>query len=150
MSGSGAGPEVQVLLVEDNPDDVVLVRETLLEGSLTCKLHVVPDGFEAMNYLRRDGAYAGVPRPDLILLDLKMPKKGGLEVLAEIKADEELRRIPVIVLTTSESPEEILAAYDLHASCYVTKPADLAEFNRVMKTIKDFCLTIVKLPSRED
>jgi CheY-like chemotaxis protein len=106
----------------------------------------VTDGVEALAYLRGEGDYAGERRPDLILLDLKMPRKGGLEVLAEMKADPELRQIPVIVLTTSDAPEDILKAYDLQTSCYVTKPSDLAEFRRVMNSVKEFCLTVVRLP----
>ncbi len=141
--------EVEILMVEDDPADVSLVEEAIREGQVPVHLNVVSDGEKALAYLRGEGAYADVVLPDLILLDLKMPKKSGLEVLAEIKADEALRTIPVIVLTTSDAPEDIFRAYDLQASCYITKPADLAEFDRVMNSIKDFCLTIVKLPPRE-
>jgi two-component system response regulator len=139
---------VQILLIEDNPGDVELAREALEEGQVNAQLHVVEDGVEALRRLRREGPYAGADLPDLILLDLKLPKKSGLEVLAEVKSDKALRRIPVIVLTSSDAPDDILKAYDLQASCYITKPADLEEFDRVMHTIKDFCLTVVKLPPR--
>jgi chemotaxis family two-component system response regulator Rcp1 len=140
---------VEILLVEDDCDDVELVREALQDGPVTCCLNVVSDGVEAMSYLRGEGPYIGSLLPDLILLDLKMPKKGGLEVLAEVKADPTLRPIPVILLTTSDAPQDILKAYDLQANCYVTKPSDLDEFHRVMNTIRDFCLTVVKLPPRD-
>ena len=141
--------KVEILFVEDDSDDVELVQESLMEGNVPCRLNVVPDGIEAMDYLRGKGSYGSSLPPDLILLDLKMPKKGGLEVLAEVKADPALRCIPVIMLTTSDEPQDILKAYDLQASCYVTKPSDLKEFRRVMSTFKDFCLTVVKLPPRE-
>ena len=141
---------VDILLVEDDSDDVELVREVLQDGPVACWLSVVPDGVEAMSYLRGEGQYVGSLLPDLILLDLKMPKKGGLEVLREVKADPTLRCIPVIMLTTSDAPQDILHAYDLQANCYVTKPSDLEEFHRVMHTIRDFCLTVVKLPPRDE
>jgi CheY-like chemotaxis protein len=137
---------VEILLVEDNPADVELVQEGLREGQMLYHLTVLEEGVAAMAFLRHQGPYAQAARPDLILLDLKMPKKSGLEVLAEVKADRSLRRIPVIILTTSDAPEDILRAYELQASCYITKPADLAEFDRVMTTVRDFCLTVVKLP----
>jgi chemotaxis family two-component system response regulator Rcp1 len=149
MSSHANGQEVEVLMVEDDPADVQLVEEALRDGTAETRLNVVSDGEKALEYLRGEGRYAGSLLPDLILLDLKMPKKSGLEVLAEIKGDEILRRIPVIVFTTSDAPEDILKAYDLQASCYVTKPSDLEEFDRVMTSIKDFCLTVVKLPPRE-
>jgi CheY-like chemotaxis protein len=140
---------VEILLVEDDPADVQLVQEGLREAAVTNTLNVVHDGVEAMTYLRGEGQYAAAVLPDLILLDLKMPKKGGLEVLQEIKADSILRRIPVIVLTTSDAPDDILRAYDLQASLYVTKPENLDEFDRVMGLVRDFCLTVVKLPPRK-
>jgi chemotaxis family two-component system response regulator Rcp1 len=149
MNLHGHGQEVEILMVEDDPADVHLVKEALHEGKVPTHLNVVSDGEKAIAYLRGEGAYVGAVLPDLILLDLKMPKKNGLEVLAEIKSDEALRRIPVIVLTTSDAPEDVFKAYDLQASCYITKPADLDEFDRVMNSIQDFCLTIVKLPPRE-
>jgi CheY-like chemotaxis protein len=148
MTQSPSGLPVQILLVEDDPADVRLVQEALKEGRVASQLTVVKDGVEALAYLRGEGEYAQALLPDLILLDLKMPKKSGLEVLAEIKADETLRRIPVIVLTTSDAPEDIFKAYDLQASLYITKPADLGEFDRLMNSIRDFCLTVVKLPPR--
>jgi two-component system response regulator len=139
---------VVILLVEDDPADVQLVQEGLSDTSVPVDLNVVNDGVEALAYLRGQGQYIGALIPDLILLDLKMPKKSGLEVLAELKSDDQLRQVPVIVLTTSDSPEDILKAYQLQASCVVTKPADLDDFHRTMNSIKDFCLTVVKLPPR--
>jgi chemotaxis family two-component system response regulator Rcp1 len=137
---------VEVLFVEDNPGDVRLTREALKEGKLRANLHVVGDGVEAMAFLRREGKYAAAPRPDLVLLDLNLPKKDGHEVLAEIKGDDSLRRIPVVILTTSRSEEDILKTYNLHANCYITKPVDLDQFMKVVQSIEDFWLTLVKLP----
>jgi CheY-like chemotaxis protein len=125
------------------------VQEALAEGGVAYSLSVAGDGVEALAYLRGEGMYAGALLPDFVLLDLKLPKKGGLEVLAEMKEDEVLRRIPVIVLSSSDAPDDVLRAYDLQVSCYVTKPADLEEFERVMQSIRDFTLTVVKLPPRE-
>jgi CheY-like chemotaxis protein len=139
---------VEILLIDDDPADVQLTRDALQEGRVPSNVNVVEDGVQALAYLRGEGEYAAALLPDLILLDLKMPRKSGLELLEEIKADETLRRIPVIVLTTSDAPEDILRAYHLQASCYVTKPSDLAEFQRVMNAMKEFCLTVVKLPPR--
>jgi CheY-like chemotaxis protein len=139
---------VEILLVEDNPDDIDLIREALQEGKIAHQLNVVPDGEEAMAYLNGEGEYAQAILPDLILLDLRLPKKGGLEVLAEVKADEDLHCIPIIVLSSSDAPNDVLKAYDLQASCYITKPADLEEFDRVMASLRDFTLTVVKLPPR--
>ena len=137
---------IDILLVEDNPGDVDLAREAL-EGNKMCnELHVVADGEAAMAYLRRQGKYADAPRPDLILLDLNLPKKDGREVLAEIKADQDLRRIPVVILTMSRDEEDILKSYDLHANCYITKPIDIGQFFKVVKTIEEFWLGIVALP----
>jgi CheY-like chemotaxis protein len=136
-----------VLLVEDNPGDVRLTKEALKEGKLLNQVTVVGDGVEALSFLRRQGKYGGAPQPDLILLDLNLPKKDGRQVLAEIKADPGLKRIPVVVLTTSSAEEDILKTYDLHANCYVTKPVDLEQFMRVVKSIEDFWVTVVKLPS---
>ena len=135
-----------VLLVEDNPGDVDLTREVLREGKLHLDLHVAMDGVEAMEFLRRRGAHAQAPRPDLILLDLNLPRKDGREVLAEIKADPELRRIPVVVLSSSDAERDIVRSYDLHANCYVTKPVDLNQFITIVKLIEEFWLTIVMLP----
>jgi two-component system, chemotaxis family, response regulator Rcp1 len=140
---------IQVLLVEDNPGDVRLTKEALKEGKLLNQLTVVGDGVEALSFLRKQGIYADAPQPELILLDLNLPKKDGREVLAEIKADPKLRRIPVVVLTTSSSEEDILKIYDLHANCYITKPVDLEQFMGVVKSIEDFWVSVVKLPSPE-
>jgi two-component system, chemotaxis family, response regulator Rcp1 len=140
---------IQVLLVEDNPGDVRLTKEALKEGKLLNQLTVVGDGVEALSFLRKEGIYAEAPQPELILLDLNLPKKDGREVLAEIKADPNLRRIPVVVLTTSSSEEDILKIYDLHANCYITKPVDLEQFMGVVKSIEDFWVSVVKLPSPE-
>ena len=137
---------VKILLVEDNPGDVRLLLEAFKEGKLHNRLHIVQDGEEAMAFLRRQGPYAEAVRPDLILLDLNLPKKDGREVLAEIKQDQELHRIPVVVLTTSKAEQDILKVYDLHANCYITKPVDLDQFLRVVRAIEEFWLEIVKLP----
>ncbi len=141
------GRAAEVLLVEDSPGDVRLTREALKEGKVRNNLNVVPDGVEAMAYLRREGQYAGATRPDIVLLDLNMPRKDGREVLAEMKADDSLKRIPVVILTTSEAEQDILRTYDLHANCYLTKPVDLDQFISIVKSVEDFWLTIVKLPS---
>lgn len=146
MSPASPGKPIEILLVEDNPGDVDLTREGLQGFKVRNTLHVAVDGMEAMDFLRRKGKYAGVPRPDLILLDLNLPRKNGREVLAEVKSDEELRRIPVVILTTSKEEEDILKTYDLHANCYITKPIDLPQFIKVVQSIEDFWLTVVKLP----
>lgn len=146
MGSEPVGHPVDILLVEDNPGDVRLTREALNGAKVWNKLHVVTDGVEALAYLRQHGQYAGMPRPDLILLDLNLPKKDGREVLAEIKTDPSLRRIPVVILTTSRAEVDILKSYDLHANCYITKPVDLEQFISVVQEIKEFWLTIVKLP----
>jgi len=138
---------IDILLVEDNPGDVRLTQEALKEAKLGNELHVVEDGVEAMAFLRRQGAHRNAVRPDLILLDLNLPLKNGREVLAEIKDDPKLRRIPVVVLTTSQSEADIVKAYDLHANCYITKPVDLNQFLTVVRAIEDFWMTIVKLPA---
>lgn len=137
---------IEVLMFEDNPDDILLTEEALIETKIHVNLNVAQDGVEGLAFLRRQGNYADAPRPDLILLDLNLPKKDGREVLAEIKADPSLKLIPVVILTTSEADEDILNAYSLHANCYITKPVDLNQFIRVVKTIEDFWMTIVKLP----
>jgi len=149
MTSQTMGRPIEILLVEDNPGDVRLTQEAFRDSKIRNKLHVVGDGVEAMAFLRRGGKYAEVPRPDLILLDLNLPKKDGREVLAEIKTQEDLRRIPVVILTISKAEEDILKSYDLHANCYITKPVDLEQFIKVVKTIEDFWLTIVKLPQSE-
>jgi two-component system, chemotaxis family, response regulator Rcp1 len=137
---------VDILLVEDNAGDVRLTMEALREGKVRNNLTVARDGVEALAILRREGPHAGAARPDLILLDLNLPKKDGREVLAEIKADANLKRIPVVVLTTSKAEEDILKTYDLHANCYISKPVDLEQFIVVVRSIDDFWLSIVKLP----
>jgi chemotaxis family two-component system response regulator Rcp1 len=137
---------IEILLVEDNPGDVRLTKEALKEAKVGNNLHVAEDGVEAMRFLRREGEFSGAPRPDLILLDLNLPKKDGREVLEEIKADSSLKAIPVVVLTTSHAEEDIARSYNLHANCYVTKPVDLDQFMRIVKSIEDFWLTIVRLP----
>ncbi len=141
------GRPIEVLLVEDSPGDVRLTEEALKEGKVRNNLNVVMDGVEAMAYLRREGRYASATRPDIVLLDLNMPKKDGREVLAEMKSDHRLRRIPVVILTTSEAEQDILKTYDLHANCYITKPVDLDQFISLVKSVEDFWLTIVKLPA---
>jgi CheY-like chemotaxis protein len=148
MTTNPSGPPVEILLVDDDPEDVQLTLEGLRGSGAPGNVSVVADGEQALAYLHGQGDYAAALLPDLILLDLKMPRKGGLEVLAAIKADEALRRIPVIILTTSDAPGDVLRAYDLQASAYVTKPSDLEEFQRVMGSIREFCLTVVKLPPR--
>jgi len=137
---------IEILLVEDNPGDVNLAREALEFGKVRNSLHVVGDGEAAMAFLRQQGKYAEAPRPDLVLLDLNVPKKDGREVLAEIKGDPDLRCIPVVILTTSKAEEDILKTYNLHANCYITKPIDLHQFIKVVQAIEDFWFTIVKLP----
>ena len=142
---------IDILLVEDNPGDVRLTREALKEGKvLINQLNVARDGVEALAFLRRQGEFSDAVRPDIVLLDLNLPKKDGREVLAEIKNDPELRRIPVVILTTSKAEEDILKSYDMHANCYITKPVDLDQFITVVQSIEDFWLTIVKLPPEED
>jgi chemotaxis family two-component system response regulator Rcp1 len=138
---------IEILLVEDNPGDVRLTQEALKHNKVHNHLSVVEDGVEALSFLRQEGKHSGSPRPDLILLDLNLPRKDGREVLAEIKADQRLRRIPVVVLTTSKAEEDILRAYDLNANCYVTKPVDFEQFIKVVQSIEDFWLAMVKLPT---
>ena len=143
------GRPVEILLVEDNPGDVELTREGLENGKLHNNLYVVSDGIEAMAFLRRQGQYQDMPRPDLILLDLNLPKKDGREVLAEVKGDDDLQSIPVIILTTSQAEEDILRSYQLKANCYVQKPVGLEQFIHIVRTIKQFWFTVVVLPPRE-
>lgn len=138
---------IEILLVEDSPDDAELTVEALKSTKMNYHLRIVEDGEQAMQFLRQEGTFASAPRPGLIILDLKLPRKDGREVLAEIKSDPELRRIPVIVLTTSQAEKDILNAYDKHANCYITKPLDLKQLLNVMKTIEDW-LTVVKLPTK--
>jgi CheY-like chemotaxis protein len=141
-----AGRPIEVLLVEDDPGDVLLTKEAFADNKVRNNLTVVSDGEEATTYLHRQGDYADAPRPDMIILDLNLPRKDGREVLEEIKADPELRSIPVVVLTTSTADEDILRSYDLHANAYVTKPVDFDQFIRVVRQIDDFFVTVVKLP----
>jgi len=138
---------VEILLVEDNLGDIDLTREALKNGKLCNNLHVVRDGEAAMDFLRRKGEYAGVPRPGLVILDLSLPKKDGREVLAEMKSDKDLKSIPVAILTSSKSEEDILNSYKLHANCFITKPIELVQFIKVVQAIEKFWLTIVELPS---
>ena len=147
MSMAQTGRPAEFLLVEDNPGDVRLTREALLDSKVSNHLSVVGDGQEAMAFLRREGKYADAPRPDIILLDLNLPKKDGREVLAEIKSDPMLKRIPVVIITSSEAEQDVLRTYDLHVNCYVNKPLDLDQFVKVVKSIETFWLTIVKMPS---
>lgn len=139
---------VDILLVEDSPEDVELTKEALKEGKFTNILHVVKDGVDAMDYLRKRSKYTDAKRPDLILLDLNLPKKSGQEVLTEIKQDEELKVIPVAILTTSEAEEDVIRTYKHHANCYITKPVDLDQFIKVVKSIEDFWFSIVRLPGK--
>jgi two-component system, chemotaxis family, response regulator Rcp1 len=137
---------IQILMVEDNDGDVFLTIEALKEAKVANSVHVVHDGVEALEFLRRQGKYATAPRPDLILLDLNLPRKDGREVLAEIKPDPELRVIPVVVLTGSNADADVARSYDLHANCYIVKPVDLAGLMDVVKSIEDFWLAVVRLP----
>lgn len=147
MTGSNVITPIDILLVEDNPGDVRLTQEGLKEGKVRNNLHVVMDGVEAMAFLNREEKYADAPKPDLILLDLNLPRKDGREVLAEIKADEKLKHIPVVILTTSTADEDIIKIYNLHANCFISKPVDLEQFMTVVKAIENFWFTVVKLPS---
>jgi chemotaxis family two-component system response regulator Rcp1 len=146
MTNEEIGSTVEILLVEDNPDDVDLTLEALKDAKMHTSLHTVEDGVEALAFLRKEGKYSHVPRPDLILLDLNLPKKDGREVLAEIKSDTDLQQIPVVVLTTSDAEEDIVKAYQLHANCYIKKPVDFDQFIKVVNAIEGFWFTMVKLP----
>jgi two-component system response regulator len=139
---------IEILLVEDNPGDVELTREALDTAKVSNRLHVVDDGADAVEFLFRRGRFKDVPRPDIILLDLNLPKKDGRQVLSEIKAEPSLAQIPVVVLTTSQAEEDILRAYQLHANCYVTKPVDFNQFLHIVSTIEEFWLSVVKLPKK--
>jgi len=139
---------IEILLVEDNPGDARLTIEAMRETKMRNRMHVVEDGVEAMAFLRRQGRYGEAPRPDLILLDLNLPRKDGREVLAEVKADPALKRIPVVILTTSRAEEDVLRAYELHANCYVTKPVDLAQFMKIVSQIDEFWVKVVTLPRK--
>ncbi|MDA8028055.1 MAG: response regulator [Nitrospiraceae bacterium] len=144
------GRPVEFLLVEDNPGDVRLTREALKDSKVRNNLNVLGDGISALAYLRRDSPYENALRPDIILLDLNLPKMDGREVLSKIKADRALRRIPVVVITSSEAEQDILRTYDLHVNCYVTKPVDLDQFIKVVQSIESFWLTIVQLPMPDE
>jgi two-component system response regulator len=139
---------IEILLVEDNPGDVELTREALEDAKVANRLNVVDDGAEAVDFLFRRGKFSEAPRPDIILLDLNLPKKDGRQVLSEVKTDADLAQIPVVVLTTSQAEEDILRAYQLHANCYITKPVDFNQFMHIVATIEEFWLTIVKLPKK--
>jgi chemotaxis family two-component system response regulator Rcp1 len=147
MATQEYGKPIDILLVEDNAGDSRLAVEALKESKLRNNLHIVTDGMEAMDFLYKKGKHAQAPRPDLILLDLNLPKKDGREVLAEIKTDPDLKRIPVVILTISKAEEDVLKTYNLHANCFITKPLDLNQFVTVVKSIEDFWFTIVKLPT---
>jgi CheY-like chemotaxis protein len=138
---------VETLLVEDNEADIRLTREVFADGRILNKLSVVRDGEEAMAFLKRRAPFAGAPRPDLVLLDLNLPRKDGREVLAEMKNDEDLRRIPVVILTTSRAEADVIRTYELHANCYIVKPVDLSQFINVVRSIEDFWLKLVRLPT---
>jgi CheY-like chemotaxis protein len=140
---------INILLVEDNPGDVRLTREALNEGKVLNTLYVAKDGVYALEFLRNEGRYADMPRPDIIFLDLNLPRKDGREVLRDIKTDPALRSIPVVILTTSKAEEDIVQTYDLHANCYITKPVDLEKFLTVVQSVEDFWFNIVRLPPQE-
>lgn len=140
---------MQILLVEDNPGDIRLTQEALKEGTIRNELHVVKDGVEAIEFLNRKGKYSSQPTPDIILLDLNLPRKDGREVLAEIKADDHLKLIPVIILTTSDADLDIQKSYKLHANCFITKPVDLDQFIFIIRQIETFWFTVVKLPAKK-
>jgi chemotaxis family two-component system response regulator Rcp1 len=147
MTAEQIARPVDILLVEDNPGDVRLTQEAFREGKVRNRLSVVGDGVEVMSFLRRQKGHEKAPRPDLILLDLNLPRKDGREVLAELKDDPDLKRIPVVVLTTSKAEEDVLRTYNLHANCYITKPVDFGQLMTVVKAIDDFWLTVVRLPA---
>jgi CheY-like chemotaxis protein len=140
---------IEILLVEDNPGDVDLTKEALTDAKVGNRLHVVEDGAQAIDFLFRNGRYADAPRPDIILLDLNLPKKDGRQVLSEIKVAPALKDIPVVILTTSQAEEDILRSYQLHANCYITKPVDFKQFLKVVQSIEQFWLTVVKLPKQK-
>jgi CheY-like chemotaxis protein len=146
MTGQLDLKTIDILLVEDDPGDVRLTREALKEGKVLNSLHVVRDGIEALAFLRHEGQYAKMPHPDIILLDLNLPRMDGRELLAKIKVDPNLLRIPVVILTTSRANEDIIKSYDLHANCYITKPVSMVQFITVIKSMEEFWFTIVKLP----
>lgn len=144
------GKPIEILLVEDNPGDVLLIKEALADAKVRNNLHVVKDGVEALTYLHKEKQYINALRPMLILLDLNLPKKDGQEVLKEIKSDENLRRIPVVIMTSSQDEEDVLKAYDLQANCFITKPVNFEQFIKVVKSIEDFWFTVVQLPPNDN
>lgn len=146
MSSADAARPIQILMVEDSLDDIDITMEALKDAKVSNDLAAVRDGVQAMAYLRRQGDFQDASRPDVILLDLNLPRKDGRQVLEEIKSDPDLQKIPVVVLTTSEADEDILRAYELHANCYITKPVDMKQFIKVVRTIEDFWFTVVRLP----
>jgi len=148
MTQSLRGRQIEVLLVEDDPGDVLMTKEAFEDYKLRTQLHVVTDGAEAMDFLRRQGDHADAPRPDLVLLDLNLPRMDGREVLQAIKSDPDLASIPVVILTTSEAEEDVLRSYSLHANAYVTKPVDFDRFIQVVRQIDEFFVTVVRLPTR--
>jgi CheY-like chemotaxis protein len=149
MNMAHEGAAINVLLVEDDPGDVLITREALSAAKILHNLEVVDNGEAAVSFLRQEGEYVDAPRPDLVFLDLNLPRLDGREVLAMVKSDEMLRRIPIVVLTTSNAEEDVLRSYDLHANAYVTKPVDIDAFMNVVRQIDDFFLTVVRLPSRK-
>ena len=148
MTAKRLSRPVEILMVEDNPGTVRLTQEVMRDSRVRNAMYVVDDGVEALAFLRKQGRYASAPRPDLVLLDLNLPRKDGRETLAEMKQDEELKRIPVVVLTTSRSEDDVLRAYDLHANCYLTKPVGLEDFVKVVKSIENFWIEMATLPPR--
>jgi two-component system, chemotaxis family, response regulator Rcp1 len=147
MTRQSSGEVIDILLVEDNEGDARLAKEAMRDSKMRNALHHVNDGEEALAFLKREGKYSQAPRPDLVLLDLNLPKKDGRQVLAEIKGDDRFKQIPVVILTVSSAEEDILKTYNLHANCYITKPIDLDQFMKVVRSVEDFWLTIVKLPN---
>jgi two-component system, chemotaxis family, response regulator Rcp1 len=141
---------IDILIIEDNPGDARLIREALSESRVYSTLYIVSDGVEALGFLRNEGRYSDAPKPHLIILDLNLPRKDGREVLAEIKSDEELLHIPVVIMTISQAEEDIMNTYKLHANCYISKPIDLNEFIRVIKSIEEFWFSVVKLPPKSE
>ena len=146
MSNVASARPIEILLVEDNPGDVRLLMETFREGRIRNRISLVEDGVEALAFLHKEGEHSSAPRPDLILLDLSLPRKNGQEVLAEVKQDADLKRIPVVVITSSQAEKDILQAYDNHVNCYLTKPVDLEQFMGVVRSVEEFWLSVVKLP----
>ena len=150
MSPETVGRPMEILLVEDSPTDVLIAREALSEAKIINEIHVAEDGVEALDFLNQRGKFASAPRPDLILLDLNLPRKNGREVLAEIKADESLKQIPVVVLTTSSAEEDVLKSYNLHANCYVVKPVEFNSFVKAVQSIQQFWFSVVTLPPSKE